>query len=277
MVAKWGSDLFLSKITKRLLLKSLLDASPLSQTLLLHIHFWKVSRAIRSGRVKGLAISTTNYHDGSLTIFYDSTEPITPWVRERRRAIRTPIRIRHIMASCSIPVLFEPVPIGDFLYGDGSLRFSFPFSPAVHLGANKIFAIGVSGVSTLIPPINDHKDSLSIGFVAGSVLNSIFLDSLDNDYENLCRINEIVGPNSPKYKPVFLMRPSGNLAALASEHLKDVPFHLRQLLSSSAKPDEMGDVLSYLMFSPGYVATLLEMGRKDAEKRHDELEAFLKE
>lgn len=274
---RWIYDLFLSKITDRLLLKSLLDASPLSRTLLLHMQFWKVSRAIRNGAVQGLAISATNYINGATTTFYDSAEPIEPWVRERRTAIRCAIRVRHIMASCSIPILFEPVPIGSSLYGDGSLRFNYPFSPAIHLGAKKVLSIGIRCPRPANTP-SDHlkNEHLGIGYVAGSVLNSIFLDAIDFDYENLQRINRIVGEDSPRNLPVLLLRPSKDLGQLAAEFIDEVPFHLRQLIHATAKREEIGDLLSYLMFSPGYLRALLTLGYEDAKAQHAVIENFLK-
>jgi NTE family protein len=270
MGSRWACDLFLSKVTKRLLLKSLLDASPLAQTLMMHIHFWKISRAIRAGAVDGLAVSATNYHDGSTNIFYDSHDNISPWKREKRRAIRTAIRVRHIMASCSIPLLFEPVRIGDYLYGDGSLRFSFPISPAIHLGATHIFAVGIR-CPTPENALGFRPEIVGLGFVAGAVMNSIFLDSLEADYENLTRISKL-SPN-----PILhcLVRPSLVLGAMAKDHLYEVPFHFRQLLRSTANPQELGDLLSYLMFSRGYLTSLLELGRADAANYHGQIEKFL--
>ncbi|NDC23850.1 MAG: patatin-like phospholipase family protein, partial [Proteobacteria bacterium] len=140
---RWLYDLFISKLTRKLLLRSLLDASPLSQTILTHTHFWKIARAIRQGKVRGLAVTATNYHTGITTVFFDSHHEEAGWERAHRIGIRTPIKLKHIMASCSIPILFEPIRIGDFFYGDGALRFNFPFSPAIKLGANKILAIGI--------------------------------------------------------------------------------------------------------------------------------------
>ncbi len=276
MGLRWASDLFLSKVTHRLLLKSLLDATPLSHTLLSHIHFLRIAHAVRDGRVEGISVSCTNYHDGSTSIFFDSTEPIPTWAREKRKAHRTAIRVRHIMASCSIPLLFEPVRIGDFLYGDGSLRFSFPLSPAIHLGATHIFAIG-SACPKPENPLGFRPDHVSLGFVFGAVLNSIFLDSLESDFENLCRMN-LIGAASPKVRPIqgFLIRPSRDLGGLAKDFLSEVPFHLRQLLRSTADPEELGDLLSYLMFAPGYLKALMELGFKDAASQHDAIKGFLK-
>lgn len=276
MGMRWIYDLFLSKITDRLLLKSILDASPLSQTLLVHMQFWKVSRAIRSGVVQGLAISATNYLNGTTTTFYDSADPLEPWVRERRTAIRCAIRVRHIMASCSIPILFEPVPIGTALYGDGSLRFNYPFSPAIHLGSQKLISIGIRCPRPATEPSAHLKNEhLGIGYVAGSVLNSIFLDAIDFDYENLQRINRIVGENSDRNLPVLLLRPSKDLGKLATEFINEVPFNLRQLINATAKREEIGDLLSYLMFSPGYLKALLTLGYEDAKLQHSVIEKFL--
>ena len=58
--------------------------------------------------------------------------------------------------------------------------------------------------------------------------------------------------------------------------LEEVPFHFRQFLKSTASPKELGDLLSYLMFSPGYINALLELGMKDAEKDRKNLESFLR-
>jgi len=275
MGLRWMADLFLSRVTNKILLKSLLDASPLSHTLLSHIHFLRIAQAVRDGRTEGISVSATNYHNGGTTIFFDSTEPVAPWAREKRRAVRTSIRVRHIMASCSIPILFEPIRIGDFLYGDGSLRFSFPLSPAIHLGATHIFAIG-SACPRPENPLGFRPDHLSLGFVFGAVLNSIFLDSLESDYENLCRMNAAIA-GSGQMRPVqgFMIRPSRDLGGMAKEFLNEVPFHFRQLLRSAGSSEELGDLLSYLMFSPGYIKALMDLGYRDAATQHAAIQAFL--
>jgi len=270
---RWIYDLFISKVTRKLLLTSLLDASPLSHTILNHTHFWKISRSIREGRVLGLAVSTTNYHTGRTTVFFDTHHPLSGWQREHRSGIRTPIKLKHIMASCSIPILFEPIRIGDYFYGDGALRFNFPFSPAIKMGANKILAIGIR-----CHPPKDEKvvkpEQARLGFIAGAVLNSIFLDSIDLDYENLLRINRLKDKNSASID-ALLIRPTEDLGDLAKSHIEEVPFHFRQLLKSTANPEERGDLLSYLMFSSSYVRKLLALGEKDAESRKDEIRSFI--
>ena len=178
------------------------------------------------------------------------------------------------MASCSIPMLFEPIRIGDFLYGDGALRFNFPFSPAIHLGATDVLGISIRCANP-VDMIGDRMDKVGLGFIAGSVLNSIFLGNLESDFETLNQINRLSDGSKVRHVNADLLRPSQDLGSMAKDFLGDVPFHFRQLLRSTASPDELGDLLSYLMFSPGYVTALLELGMKDASAQHDRIKTFL--
>jgi NTE family protein len=269
MGMRWLYDLFVSKITRKILLKSLLDASPLALTLLNHIHFWKISKAVQLGLIDGVTVTATNYHNACATVFYDSHEPIPAWTREQRRSERTAIRARHIMASCSIPLLFAPIRIGNALYGDGSLRFNFPLSPSIKMGATHILAISIrpKKLDDAAPP---SPDSVGMGFIAGAVLNSIFLDSVEQDFENVARINKFINSDTRRVYP-HLIRPSEDPATIARYFRKEIPFHFRQLIGSTAGPDEAGDLLSYLMFSPGYIRALLALGYQDAKSQHEQI------
>jgi NTE family protein len=40
-------------------------------------------------------------------------------------------------------------------------------------------------------------------------------------------------------------------------------------------PASCADLLSYLLFTPGYTRALIDIGYKDADKRIDEIEDFL--
>lgn len=275
MFARWGSDLVLSRLTHKLLLKSILDASPLAMTLVNHVHFSRISRALRSGTILGLSVTATAYQEGKTMVFFDSAEPLTEWQREQRSAKRTTIRVKHIMASCSIPILFEPVVINGQLFGDGSLRFSFPLSPAIHLGANQILAVGTRcPLPGKAKPDFIDLASGNMGYLAGAVLNSLFQDSLEVDFENLQRLNRLGDSDMVRNIPATLIRPSQDLGEMAKGFLEDIPFHLRQLLKSTASRDQLGDLISYLMFSPRYVQQILKLGERDAEAEGDRLKQF---
>ena len=49
------------------------------------------------------------------------------------------ITIDHVMASAAIPLLFPAVSLGNSWHGDGGIRQTAPLSPAVRLGARRIF------------------------------------------------------------------------------------------------------------------------------------------
>jgi NTE family protein len=69
------------------------------------------------------------------------------WHRRRRVALATEIRLEHICASAAIPIVFPPVRVplagAETFFGDGALRLVSPFSPAIRLGAARVFGIGV--------------------------------------------------------------------------------------------------------------------------------------
>ena len=170
------------------------------------------------------------------------------------------------MASCSIPILFEPVIINGEMFGDGSLRFSFPFSPAIKLGATNILAIGTRCPHPELETGDFRtQPSGNMGYLAGVLLNSLFQDSLEVDFENLQRLNNVTSSERVRQIPALLLRPSQDLGHLAKGFLDDIPFHLRQLIKSTASREQLGDLISYLMFSPGYVQEILKLGAIDAE------------
>src|SRR5690606_34607137 len=98
---------------------------------------------LRRGNIHGIALSATNYNSGTNVVFYQGQEEITDWIRTDRFSSRTELKVEHMMASAAIPFFFPPVQIGQSFYGDGCIRQTTPLSPAIHLGADKLIAIGV--------------------------------------------------------------------------------------------------------------------------------------
>jgi NTE family protein len=267
-ILRWVTDLFFARVTNRILLRSLLDATPLASTLGSRIPFAKVHRAIREGRVEGLSVTATDYRTGASVIFFDSTRKIPAWVRRHRQGIPGPVHLKHVLASCSLPVLFEPVKIGDRWYGDGSIRFSFPLSPAINMGAKRILAIGTQPHGTEAPA----AEAATMGYVAGAVLHCLFQDSLETDIELLETINAAA---PEKHIATAVLRPSIDPARLASEHLGELPFHFRQLLRTTAKRGDLGGLASYLLFSKPYLSALIELGRTDVDASWHDLAPLL--
>jgi len=263
-IFRWVTDLFFARVTDRILLRSLLDASPLATTLGSRVPFAKIHRAISEGTIQGLSVTATDYRTGSSVIFFDSANKTPGWVRRHRAGVPGAVHLKHLLASCALPVLFEPVRIADRWYGDGSIRFSFPLSPAINMGAKKILAIGTQPDGTE----TRNAEAATMGYVAGAVLHCLFQDSLETDIELLETINT-VAPD--KRIETVNLRPSIDPAMLASEHLSELPVHFRRLLRTTAKRGDLGGLASYLLFGEKYIDALIKLGRADADAQWEKI------
>jgi NTE family protein len=74
----------------------------------------------------------------------------------------------------------------------------------------------------------------------------------------------------------FLMTPSVDLAQLAEQHQRDMPYLIQYFISSLGRDAaSCADLMSYLLFTSKYTRDLIEVGYNDAHKRIDEIEGFL--
>jgi NTE family protein len=187
---------------------------------------------------------------------------------------------------------FQPVRIGESFYGDGSIRLKAPLSPAIHLGAEKILAIGLRYYRTAqqTREINESwkMKSISLADVAGVLLNAGFLDNLDGDLERLERINHTLSlipkekhkdlPNELRPIEAVALRPSEDLGAMASEGLSSFGFMLKFLLKGLGTSKHGGwDLVSYLAFDKAYTRKLLKLGYDDGLKQKEKLLEFFQE
>lgn len=260
----------------------LLDTSPLKNLAEREIDFSHISRNLDKNFLHGVSLSTTNYNSGSSVIFYDTRLEIKDWARSDRFSQRTELKVQHLMASSAIPFFFPPVQIGSSFFGDGCIRQTTPLSPAIHLGADRIIAIGVRHPHDK----NRVKDMTfspfptpTMGQVAGTMLNAIFLDSLDSDVERLRRINELISEGAhPELKsiPILLIRPSRDLGKMSCDITPELPGMLRYLLKGIGVTGQEGlDLLSYLAFDPSYTKPLIELGYEDTYKMKEDILRFI--
>jgi NTE family protein len=286
---RWLKDLTTGGVLGRSRANHLLDTSPLRNLLTERIDLSRAALHVRSGVLRGLAFSATNYLTGTTVTFYDGAPELEPWLRHDRVAFRKTLTIDHVLASAAIPVFFPPVSIDGKPFGDGGVRMTTPVSPAIHLGADKVLAIGIryarSRDQTLTLNRNARSENVSAAQIAGVLLNALFLDSLDNDLERLQRINRTLSfvpesarrsnPDSLRRIPALLLRPSQDLGLLAADEAARFPALLRHLLRGIGGTGQSGwDLLSYLAFLPGYVGKLIELGQTDTLARRAEIEAF---
>ena len=263
---------------------SLLDRQPLRQLLDKLVPCDEIQDSIDSGALKAFSVTTSGYTSAQSVIFYQSQEDIEPWKRARRIGVPTKITMDHLMASSAIPFVFEAVKVNREYFGDGSMRETAPISPALHLGADRVMVIGVRRDEPEEQERLKARHYPSLAHVAGYVLDSIFLDSLDTDLERLQRINKTVTKipaekrTESTLKPVdvLVIAPSEDIQTIAARYISELPLALRILLKGVGALNKSGaNFVSYLLFEKGYCRELIDMGYRDTMKRKEEVLNFL--
>ncbi len=288
---RWIRDLGLGGLLGAGNINYLLDTAPLRQFLGDRLELARVAGHIASGQLRGVSVTATNYITGTAISFFDGAPEICDWTRSSRLGVRTPLRIEHVLGSAAIPIFFAPVAIDGVPFGDGCVRMTAPTSPAIHLGADRIIAIGIryfrTGEQTVLLNQNLRAERVALAEIAGVLLNAVFLDSLEADLELLERINQTMSfvrpedhafmPEKLRPIPALALRPSQDLGRLAGDQYANFPRMLRYLLRGIGATGASGwDLLSYLAFEPGYIDRLLELGHRDTLARKDEILAFLR-
>jgi NTE family protein len=282
-----------------------LDSMPLVDTLHRRIALNNIELALSRGDLKALAVSASSYTTGVHWTFCQTHQLASAqaWNRPGRRAELQDITIEHLMASSAIPFLFPATPLwvdGNMEYfGDGSMRQSSPLSPAVHLGANKILAIGVGQpqrrsmdlTSASFQASLSSKQRPSLGNIAGHAMASVFNDTLMADVEQVQRVNQSIqqlknhlsehhGLTVAQSLPfreveVLAMQPSESLDALAQAHVHELPRPVRRVLEGlGALKGSGAGLASYLLFEPGFLRALIALGASDVAMRKEELLDF---
>lgn len=265
---------------------ALLDRSPLYPLLQRYIPTERIQEAIDAGALRALAVTASSYKTGNSVTFYQGAAELAPWDRQRRLGKPARITIDHLMASSAIPFIFSAVRVGNEYYGDGSMRQIAPLSPAVHLGADKIFVVGIRKHYNQEEADDEDAAYPTLAEIASNVLSSIFLDSLDTDLERLERINKTISlipdrrleQEGVPLRPidVLLISPSQSIDRIAERHAHLLPPALRYLLRGVGAYSRHGaTLLSYLLFERAFCRDLIALGYHDAMARKEDIIRFL--
>jgi len=286
-VARWGMRLVSGGMQLSPPTRGLVDTAPLRSFLhgalgttdgTLH----GVAENLRSGRLRSVGVTTTNYATGQ-SVTWVQGERLSLWERPLRRGESTTLAVDHVMGSCALPLFFPAIRIGPHWHGDGGVHLTAPLSPALHLGAERIFAVS----TRYLKSTREAEQPVTTGYpppatVIGVLLNSVFLDMLDYDAMTLQRLNRLV-VDLPEEKrmglrqiQLLVMRPSRDLEPLASEYEPALPRSFRFLIRGLGTRETTSPaMLATLLFTPDYIRRLIEIGEQDAEARKDEIVQFL--
>jgi len=191
------------------------------------------------------------------------------------------------MASAAIPTMFPPVKIGDGYFGDGAVRQLKPLSPAIRLGAERLFIVGVSD-----NPVRGHAAegvcrAPSVAQTMGHLLNSAFIDTIESDLETLRAINRLyesisaADAHDPAISDIkkidyVSITPSVAINDVAARYFRALPrsMHLFLRMTGATAGGSGASAASYLMFERGFCGELIDMGYQDALRQQQEILRF---
>lgn len=271
-------------------LNSLLETSPLKELIEKSCDFDKISKNLKDEVIESVIITANNYDRSSAISFIQTLSQQAVWKESRREAEHSEIRVEHIMASSAIPMLFPPIQIGKDFFGDGCVRNSTPCSPAIRMGAEKLFVIGVR-TQFDAEKFNRHETQFakkeatppSMIKILNTLLNAVLLDSVEQDVMRIERINRLARQvKLHKLKedvglreiPALCIAPSQDIGEIARQHAHHLPRLIRMTISAFGSLDEASEIMSYLLFQPDFCKTLINMGYKDAMASQDQIIDF---
>ncbi len=276
---------------------SLLDTAPLRRTMDTRLDWQQLRDRLDSGEgwAHGAAVVTTSASSGRTTVFLQGQGLTTPPPDDVRGIDYVPAALAapHVMASAAIPVLFPPVRIGqparDNVFTDGGVRLNAPIKPALALGADRVIVVATTpDPDTFAPPATPAVPD--VFGAAGIVLRSLLQDRMAEDIRTLRKTNRFVAAGQdagapPLARPgtgepyrliphLFLGPPrAGIISAAADEFFARQYGSLPGRLSDLGIPGTLlgrpgtgshGELLSFILFDPGFHAALVRLGSKHA-------------
>jgi len=195
--------------------RAIYDTSPWRRTLHRFIDF---STLPRTG--KRLLITATEIETGQLRIFDNQKMLLTP---------------DHILASCSIPLVYPWTKVGGYHYWDGAVMANTPLAGAIDAGAEEILVV-------LLSPVGErHIEPPRWPWHAFAVMLDLALSAtFENDVRQLENVNRLV------------------MAQLDEKH--------RHVRCQVITPTRETSLLRIIRYEPEVSRELIALGHRDARR-----------
>lgn len=292
-------------------LGGLFNTSPMEDLVRNKVDWSRIRKNIEEGYLKALAINATHIRSGRTHVFVEREGGgLPPWSTDQQiEAHAVEIGPNHALASGAIPWIFPAVSIDGEIYSDGSIKLNTPISPALRLGADRLFVVGLK--SEDMPDWSAHKPKSqridtfpSVTYLLGKVLNALLVDKTEYDLKRLRRYNALLTEGQKEFGDRFAtvfgdlmtntrgapyreidtleVRPSIDIAEIASRHLQRGSIAARA--GSLVRPllrrlgdigvGQASDLLSYLLFDHEFAQELIRLGMHDADVRRQQIIEF---
>ncbi len=195
--------------------RAVYDTSPWRKTLHRFIDFGALARTD-----KRLLITATEIETGQLCIFDNKEVPLTP---------------DHILASCSIPLVYPWTKVGDYHYWDGAVMANTPLAGAIDAGADEILVV-------LLSPVGERRiEPPRWPWQAFAVMLDLALSAtFENDFKQLESVNRLV------------------MAQLDEKH--------RRVCCEVITPSKDTGLLRIIRYEPEASRALIDLGYADARR-----------
>ena len=151
---------------------------------------------------------------------------------------------KSIRASMAIPVLFDPVKIGNTPYVDGGLVCNFPAEQCRAMGADYIIGVSMS------PGLEENPDNLSSILSQVKQLKEIITDKENGQYHKLCDI---------------FIRPELKGVGMLNFNAESVARITQSGYESASEQKEKFDALKKKIFSEKGEKTVISSNKKKAQ------------